>query len=185
MSTWQQQTTKREHWSLSIPSNLCEVKEPHKYLKIRCVHWKLWEYGPHRFLHFPVGVSPLVQKTVHRKMRIQKFKSSKIVWELLFCRSQPSGPVWFLESVGEILCQKFKFVAEIWISWQKYILNLCEKNNIKININITILWEYWNLSVVKLSFFRPTVFKITKPNCTKCSKKMLNDLIHFFTSYFK
>jgi hypothetical protein len=36
--------------------------------------------------------------------------------------------------VGEILWQKFKFVAEIWISWQKYILNLCEKNNININM---------------------------------------------------
>ena len=119
------------------------------------------------FSTFSVGVSPLVQKAVQREEnKTEVSPSPKIVWEPHFCRSQPSGPVWSLESVGEILCQKFKFVAEIWISWQKYILNLCEKNNIKININITILWEYWNLSVVKLSFFQTHRFEITEPNCT-------------------
>jgi len=141
--------------------------------QIWSVHWKLWEYGPHRFLHFPVGVSPLVQKTVHRNMRVLKFKSSKIVWEPFFCRSQHSGPEWFPEFVGEILWQKFKFVAEIWISWQKYILIFVRKTtststSISPFCGSTGTCQLWNFH-----FFRPTVLRLQNQTVHNAVKKCL------------
>ena len=157
MSTWQQQTTKREYWSLSNNINICEVKEPHECLKSEVCTGSCGSMGPTVFYTFLLESAHWSRKQYTEIWGYWSLKVPRL------CGSHFSVGASILVQSGFLnlwekfygrslnLWQKFGFVAEIYF-------NLCENNNINININITILWEYWNLSVVKLSFFTDPPF---------------------------
>jgi hypothetical protein len=123
----QQQTTKREYCSLQYHQIFVRYKSLMNISKSDVCTGSCGSMGPTVFYTFLLESAHWSRKQYTDIWGYRSLKVPRLCGSYFFCRSQPSGPVWSLESVGEILCQKFKFVAEIWISWQKYILNLCEK----------------------------------------------------------